>query len=105
MDGISEVKVVPKLNSSGEKHRMFQPNDIVRHFKGNLYRIVCFARNTEDLHLEVVYESLYPSEDGTRKIWTRDYDEFISLVDREKYPNADQEYRVEIVELQNMTRE
>ena len=39
-------KVKEKMNSFGEKHRMFQPNDIVRHFKGNLYRIITIARNT-----------------------------------------------------------
>ena len=33
-------EVKEKMNSFGEKHRMFQPNDIVRHFKGNLYKII-----------------------------------------------------------------
>lgn len=94
--------VKEKLNSSGEKHRMFQPNDIVRHFKGNLYRIITIAKNTETKELEVIYESLYPSEDGNRRIWARPYAMFESKVDTEKYPNALQEYRFEIVEIQNV---
>ena len=28
-----KYEVKEKLNSFGEKHRLFQPNDIVRHFK------------------------------------------------------------------------
>ena len=63
-------EVKEKMNSFGEKHRMFQPNDIVRHFKGNLYRIITIAKNTETKELEVIYESLYPSsDDGKRGVW------------------------------------
>ena len=52
-----KYEVKEKLNSFGEKHRIFQPNDIVRHFKGNLYRIITIARNTETKELEIIYES------------------------------------------------
>lgn len=91
-----------KLNSCGVKHRIFQPNDIVRHFKGNLYRIITIARNTETKELEVVYEALYPyTEDGRRAVWVRPYRSFESMVDRDMYPYAEQEYVMEIVEFQN----
>ena len=95
-------EVKEKFNSLGEKHRNFQPNDIVRHFKGNLYRIIAIARNTETKELEVIYESLYPSDCGSRGVWARPYAMFESKVDKEKYPDAIQEYRMEIVEIQNV---
>lgn len=98
-------EVKEKLNPFGKKDRLFQPNDIVRHFKGNLYRIITLARNTETKELEVIYESLYASEDGTRKVWARPYTMFDSKVDKEKYPNATQEYRMEIVEFQDVRKE
>ena len=43
-------EVKEKMNLFGEKHRMFQPNDIVRHFKGNLYRIITYElhKNTHN---------------------------------------------------------
>ena len=98
-----KYEVKEKLNSFGEKHRLFQPNDIVRHFKGNLYRIITIARNTETKELEVIYESLYPSsDDGRRNVWARPYTMFDSKVDSIKYTNVKQEYRMEIVEIQNV---
>ena len=41
----------------------------------------------------VIYKS---NHDG--KIWVRPYDNFISKVDKEKYPSAEQEYRFEMVD-------
>lgn len=65
-----------------------------KHFKGNLYEVIAIAYDSEtnnDLEPRklVVYKALY--DDG--KIWVRDYDMFISKVDKEKYPNVTQEYR------------
>lgn len=94
-----DYKVTEKLNFCGRKHRIFQPNDIVRHFRGNLYRIITIARNTETKELEVVYESLYSSEDGERKVWARPYYMFEDKVDTGKYPDTIQEYRFEIVQI------
>lgn len=37
----------------------------------------------------VVYQSL-----KDKRVWIRPYEMFISKVDREKYPNADQSYRL-----------
>ncbi len=100
-------EVKEKLNYRGEKHRVFQPNDIVRHFKGNLYRIIAIARNTETKELEVIYESLYQTPvGGCRDVWARPYVMFEDKVDTERYPDAMQEYRMEIVEIQDvMNRE
>ena len=65
-------------------------NGIYKHFKGNLYKVLYIAYNSEN-HDEklVVYEALYDDH----KIWVRPYDMFTSKVDKEKYPSVEQEYR------------
>lgn len=63
-----------------------------RHFKGNIYRFICLARDSDDLTLKVIYENV-----ETHEIWVRDYLEFNSLVDKEKYPDVKQKYRFELI--------
>ena len=65
-----------------------------RHFKGNLYEVIHIAKDSETLKDVVVYQDL---SDNT-KIWVRDYDMFMSKVDKEKYPEVKQEYRFELVD-------
>ena len=69
--------------------RDFQPGDTVQHFKGGFYKIVAIGTNTETEEKMVVYQSL-----KDQRVWIRPYDMFISKVDREKYPNVDQPYRL-----------
>ena len=68
-----------------------------RHFKGNLYKVVDIAfdseSNDEDTKV-VIYEALY----GEHRHWARPYDMFNSLVDKEKYPDVKQKYRFEEVD-------
>ena len=64
-----------------------------RHFKGQLYKVLCIATDSETNEEVVVYEALY----GKHLIWTRPYDMFNSKVDKEKYPDETQEYRFELV--------
>lgn len=71
-----------------------QPGDIVRHFKGNLYEILFFARDSETQAEVVVYRALY----GERGVWVRPMAMFFSPVDRDKYPDAPQAYRFERVQ-------
>lgn len=71
-----------------------QPGDIVRHFKGKLYEIVCFAKDSETLETMVVYRALY----GEGGVWVRPMAMFFSPVDKEKYPDAAQTYRFERAE-------
>ena len=72
-------------------NRSIKPGDIVRHFKGNKYEILCFAKDSETQAEMVVYRALY-GEGGT---WVRPKEMFLSKVDREKYPEVTQEYRFE----------
>ena len=74
-------------------HNRINPGDVVRHFKGNKYEILCFAKDSETQAEMVVYRALY-GEGGT---WVRPKEMFLSKVDREKYPEVQQEYRFEKV--------
>lgn len=65
-----------------------------RHFKGNLYKVIEIAKNTETNEMMVVYQALY----GDYGIFVRPLDMFLSKVDKEKYPDTTQEYRYEKVE-------
>lgn len=65
-----------------------------KHFKGELYKVLFIARDSETNQEVVVYEALY----GNHIIWTRPYDMFNSLVEKEKYPESDQTYRFELVD-------
>jgi len=89
--------------------RKFKAGDIVSHFKCteadkiiapnmHKYKIIyignIFDTNTDTKKKSVIYEALY--QEGM--VFQRDYDEFMSEVDHEKYPSAKQKYRFEKVE-------
>ncbi len=68
-----------------------------KHFKGNLYKVLMIGydseTNNENLKKLVIHEALY----GDHKIWVRPYDMFVSKIDKEKYPDINQEYRFELI--------
>lgn len=59
-----------------------------RHFKGDIVKVICLAKDSETLKEQVVYEH-------NNQIWVRDKEMFLSKVDKEKYPNIEQVYRFE----------
>ena len=64
------------------------------HFKNTRYKVLAIARHSETDERYVVYQALY----GERDVWVRPYDMFNSEVDREKYPDVEQQYRFEEIE-------
>lgn len=64
---------------------------IYKHFKGNIVKVLTVAKYTEDPIRQMV---IYECDNG---IYARPRDMFLSLVDKEKYPDATQEYRFELV--------
>ena len=70
-----------------------RPNEIYRHFKGNCYRIMTLATETETGQTLVVYQALY----GDYQMYARELSMFMSPVDKEKYPDVKQQWRFELV--------
>ena len=72
--------------------RELQIGRIYRHFKGDCYLADALARDAATGAPCVVYRKLY----GDGGLWVRPLDEFLSEVDRAKYPDAAQRYRFEL---------
>ena len=60
-----------------------EPNNLIgrefRHFKGNLYRLEGFAKDSETLEEMVVYRALY----GERGLWVRPAKMFFETIERD----------------------
>ena len=75
--------------------RSVSVGDVFKHFKeGKMYLVVGFAISTETEEILVLYRPVVflPEED---KVWARPLGMFLSRVDKNKYPEAKQEYRFE----------
>lgn len=71
-----------------------RPQEMYRHFKGNLYQIRCLAKHSETRELMVVYQAMY----GTFEIFVRPLSMFMEEVDHGKYPDVRQRYRFELLQ-------
>ena len=69
-------------------------HQIYRHFKGGTYTVEDFALDTITAKKVVIYRALY----GNNSLFTRPIDDFLSKVDKEKYPDVEEEYRFTLVE-------
>lgn len=74
--------------------------DIVKHFKRELmkdpgdmylYKIIAISNNLDNGERLVIYQALY----GDNITLHRKYEEFMSTVDHDKYPDIKQKYRFE----------
>ena len=62
-----------------------KPQEVYRHFKGNLYQILCLAKDSENGETMVVYQAMY----GDFQIYVRPLSSFMEEIDRKKYPDAE----------------
>lgn len=67
--------------------------DVYRHFRGKLYQVLSLAVWTEKGKEMVVFKEA----DTDEKVYVSLLDQFLSPVDKEKYPDTVQEYRFELV--------
>ena len=75
-------------------------NRVYKHFKGDYYLVVGIATHSETDEKMVVYRQLY----GNGDLYVRPYDMFISKVDKNKYPNAKQEYRFQLQDIESVNK-
>ena len=73
---------------------------IYKHFKGDYYIVEEVATHSETTEKYVVYRALY----GDNNLYIRPYEMFMSKVDKNKYPNVEQEYRFELQNIESKNK-
>ena len=73
---------------------------IYKHFKGDYYIVEEVATHSETREKYVVYRALY----GDNNLYISPYEMFMSKVDKNKYPNVEQEYRFELQNIESKNK-
>ena len=74
-----------------------QLHRVYKHFKGDYYLVEDLARDSETDEEVVIYRKFY----GDGSLWVRPLSMFLSKVDHERYPNAKQRFRFELVDIES----
>lgn len=74
------------------------PGQYYRHFKGNIYKVIGIALHTETNEQLVIYQAQY----GSFNLFARPISMFHEEIDPQKYPNAKQKFRFELIDEKNI---
>ena len=79
--------------------REVKPYTIWKHFKGNTALVMAVAEHSETGEKLVIYYCMHNDGKTNHKdgIYARPIDMFLSEVDHDKYPDATQKYRFELI--------
>lgn len=79
--------------------RTIHKGEIYRHFKGGWYTVLCIASHSETGEKLVIYQRDKDGSKYSERIYARPLGMFMSRVDKDKYPDAKQEWRFEKLEI------
>ena len=80
--------------------REIKLNTIYKHFKGDKYLVMDIVIDSETGKEMVLYKALY----GDCTCYVRPLDMFLSEVDHDKYPEIEQKYRFEEINIERKNK-
>ena len=80
--------------------REIKLNTIYKHFKGDKYLVMDIVIDSETNKEMVLYKALY----GDCTCYVRPLDMFLSEVDHDKYPEVEQKYRFEEINIERKNK-